>query len=250
MALSICLAAGIFFLLTKLRAEEKVRLSENQYNWASLSGSGCSLRYADSNWETDLGVDVSTFQGKVDWAKVKAAGAKFAMIRTGYRGSVDGGISEDDCFKTNADGASKAGLGIGFYFYSQAVTEKEAREEAAFVLKRISGYKVTYPVAFDFEEAGDSSRAVLLTAEERTKIALAFCEVIEKQGYTPIIYGNSSWLQSSYTMTKLMKYEVWTSDYSAPPEYPYVFRMWQFTDCGSISGIKGKVDLNLWFREK
>lgn len=137
------------------------------------------------------GVDVSSYQGVVDWPAVKAAGADFAMLRVGFRGYGTGALVEDNAFAQNAADAANAGLTVGVYFYSQAVTEEEAAEEARFVVERLRGTNVSGPIAYDLEfYTADEARTDDLTGEQATQNALAFCDVIRQAGYEPVVYMN------------------------------------------------------------
>ena len=150
------------------------------------------------------GVDVSSYQGVVDWPAVKAAGADFAMLRVGFRGYGTGALVEDNAFAQNAADAAKAGLTVGVYFYSQAVTEEEAAEEARFVVERLRGTNVSGPIAYDLEfYTADEARTDDLTGEQATQNAIAFCDVIRQAGYEPVVYMNLHWAGSMYGMEEL-----------------------------------------------
>lgn len=141
--------------------------------------------------DAPLGIDVSTYQGEIDWEQVALSGIDFAMIRLGLRGYTQGGIRMDSMFERNIDEALAAGLDVGVYFFSQAVSVQEAEEEADFVLGQLEGYTLTYPVVFDWESVSDASaRTNHMDAEEVTRCAAAFCDKIAAAGYTPMIYVN------------------------------------------------------------
>ncbi len=205
--------------------------------------------YEDGNYKSLAGIDVSIYQGNIDWNRVKASGVDFAIIRTGYRTRDKGEIFEDTKFKENIEGAAKAGLDVGVYFFSQAITKKEAREEANFVTELVSEYNLKYPVVFDMEYVDEKDRIRKITAEDRTEIALEFCKFIESKGLEPMIYGNPTWLGKSVNLAKISKYEIWLADYSDFTDFPYDFKIWQYTQEGKIDGIKGYVDLNIHFVE-
>lgn len=193
-----------------------------------------------------LGVDVSSYQGEINWKKVKDAGVDYAMIRMGYRGYGTGSIRLDDRYEANISGAAAADIPVGVYFYSQAVTVEEAEEEAAFVLKKLANYDLAYPVVFDMEEVDDDdARTNALTQKERTDITIAFCEKIKAAGHTPMVYGNIRWMIMHLDLARLEAYDKWFAQYFKQPFFPYAFSMWQYTSSGSIDGIPGPVDLNI-----
>ena len=203
-----------------------------------------------NNFKAKKGIDVSYFQQEIDWKKVKESGIDFAIIRCGYRGYTEGKLVEDKTFRYNIEGALNNDIDVGIYFFSQAVNTMEAKEEADFVNDLISEYNITYPVVFDMEEIyNDEHRTMDLTTEERTDIALAFCEQIESYDYTPMIYGNLRWLLENYDTEKIMKYDIWFAQYQKNLYYPYKLDMWQYTHKGKIDGVPTDVDLNLCFKD-
>lgn len=206
--------------------------------------------YEDDRYKSRLIIDVSSHNGNINWEKVKEAGIKGAMIRVGYRGYGDATIVEDDCFQKNIAGAKDAGLKVGVYFFSQATTPEEAIEEAEYVTKKIWGRGVTLPVAFDMEPFMGNERFINHDIKSKTEMADAFLKVISKFGYEPILYGNPTWLSNDVDISKLTEYTVWLAHYTFSTEWPYAFRMWQFTSQGRVSGINGDVDLNLIFDKK
>lgn len=221
----------------------------HNYNWDNLLITSDRIEYADEKgYKAMQGVDVSRYQGDIDWAKVKASGISFAMLRVGYRGYESGIITIDEKFIQNMQQAIDAGVKVGAYFFSQAITEDEAIEEAEFVLQNISGYDISFPIVFDLEEISSSDhRTYNLTREQRTNIAMAFCNRIEDAGYTPMVYGNASWLTDYYDLTQIIKYNIWLAQYSDCPSFPYDFKMWQYTNTGYVDGINHIVDINLCF---
>ncbi|HWP50235.1 MAG TPA: glycoside hydrolase family 25 protein [Clostridia bacterium] len=193
-----------------------------------------------------LGIDVSSYQGVISWKKVKAAEVDYAIVRLGYRGYGTGMLQLDNRYVANMTGAISAGIPVGVYFYSQAITVEEAEEEAELVLKNLADYDITYPVVFDMEEVGDeSARTNALTRTERTDITIAFCEKIKAAGYTPMVYGNIRWMIVHLDLTRLESYDKWFAQYFKQPFFPYAFSMWQYTSRGTIDGIPSAVDLNL-----
>lgn len=190
-----------------------------------------------------MGIDVSKHNGAIDWNAVKNAGVNFVIIRCGYRGSATGVLVEDQTFRTNIQGASAAGLKVGIYFFSQAVNEVEAVEEASLVLDLIKKYKITYPVFMDVESA--NGRADGLDAGARTQVISAFCKTIIDSGYTAGVYANKTWLGSKMNVGALGGYKIWLAQYAAAPTYSGRYEMWQYSSKGSIPGISGNVDLNI-----
>ncbi len=196
------------------------------------------------------GVDVSAWQEKIDWKQVAKFGIDFAMIRAGYRGYSAGALVKDAYFDANIKGAINNGLDVGVYFFSQALTPEEAREEAEYVLELVKGYELSYPIVYDWEFVTDSSaRTKDATGEQITACALAFCEVIYEAGYTPMVYTNMNMGYVYLDLEELYKYPVWLAEYREYPKFYYHFDMWQLTSSGRVPGIEGNVDLNLAFTD-
>lgn len=195
------------------------------------------------------GVDVSRHQGEINWRKVAGEDVSYAFIRAGYRGTTEGKLVEDEYFQDNIEGALDNGIDVGVYFYTQAMTEKEAQEEAEFVIKLIKNYDVTYPVVLDLEEVNGSARTDQMTQEEYTKAAIAFCEKIKEAGYTPMIYGNLKTFMIMLDLEQLEDYEKWFAYYDTPVYFPYAFSIWQYSSKGSVNGIEGDVDLNICMKD-
>ena len=199
--------------------------------------------------DTVPGVDVSAYQGDIDWQQVKASGIGFAIIRLGYRGYETGKLVEDDYAIENIEGALEAGLDVGVYFFSQAITPEEAAEEAAFVLERIKKYEITMPVVFDWEYVNDEARTTGLDKRTLTDCYLEFCRVIAEAGYTPMSYFNSYQSRTMMYLHELEAYPFWLALYSNRMTYPYRIDMWQYTCTGRVPGIQGDVDINVYFPE-
>lgn len=228
-------------------AADSPTLLKQPYDWSNLDTSSSYYSYAvDGNAKSVLGIDVSQHQGDIDWEKVKAAGIQFVYLRVGYRESIGAKVCADSNFKQNLSNAKAAGLKVGVYFYSQATTEDEAREEADLTLQMLDGASIDYPVAFDFEPTNDSSgtRVSNLSADQMTKVAKAFCNRIWSSGYSTIIYGNSADL-SLYNLSDLAKYGFWYAEYGSHPTMDLNFALWQYTDEGTVDGIEGNVDIDL-----
>ncbi|SHH47884.1 Glycosyl hydrolases family 25 [Butyrivibrio fibrisolvens DSM 3071] len=206
------------------------------------------LEYEGSNAAVlgTLGLDVSKFQGEIDWESVADAGVEYAFIRVGNRGTSTGKIVEDEYFKANIEGAIKAGIEVGVYFYSSAINEDEALEEAKFVLDAIEPYEVTYPVVIDIERPDSADyRTQSVSQDEMTDIALKFCDTVKGAGYTPMIYGNNETFALILDMSRLEGIDKWVAFYGVPLYFPYEFTIWQYSAAGKIDGIKGEVDLNI-----
>lgn len=225
-------------------------MDENPYRMSALYKEDGKRCYEDEAYTSRAGIDVSYYQKSIDWDKVAADGIDFAIIRLGYRGSDSGRLHTDSRFKENLKGAKNAGLDVGIYFFSQAVSTEEAVEEAKYVIRRIRGKGITMPVVFDMEPVTDSDRIDGLSSREKTEIADAFCQVIERNGHQAMIYGNPHWLSTELQLAYLTEYPLWLAHYTKETDYPYHFVMWQYTDRGKVDGIKGRVDLNLLFVEK
>lgn len=205
----------------------------------------------DGKTVSQWGIDVSRYQGKINWTKVKQSGIDFAILRLGYRAYGSGQIIEDISFKENIEGALKNEISCGVYFFTQAITAQEAREEAQYMIDILNRYAVTEPVIIDVEPIlGDTYRAEDLTPQEQTEIIKAFCSTIAAAGYTPMIYANLSTYMSSMDLDQLSEYKLWYAFYEDELYFPYEIDMWQYTDTGSIDGIEGNVDLNIKFTKK
>lgn len=224
----------------------------NELTEDMFSSSNGSIRYIGSDYDVLRGVDVSEHQLDIDWKQVAASGVDYAYIRVGWRGYTEGGLFEDVYFERNIQGALDAGLHVGVYMFSQAVTVQEAIEEADFVLERIGKYNVTLPVVFDWEkiEAAEA-RSHGLTMDLRTDCARAFCETIKSAGYVPCVYFNRNLGYYGYDLTRLTDYEFWFSlPESGFPNFYYACDMWQYSFTETVPGIAEPTDMNLWFIAK
>ena len=190
-----------------------------------------------------MGIDVSKWNGTIDWNAVKNSGVSYVIIRCGYRGSSQGALIEDSKFRENIKGANAAGLKVGVYFFTQAVDKNEALEEASMVLELIKNYTISYPVFLDVEPSG--GRADRLDVATRTEICKTFCETIKQYGYTPGIYANKTWLETKLDMNTLGSYKVWLAQYASEPTYGGRYDIWQYKDTGKVNGVSGNVDLNM-----
>lgn len=203
----------------------------------------------DENTEAKRGIDVSTFQGEIDWKKVKKDGIDYAFVRLGFRGYESGKIVLDSKYEENIKGSIEAGLDTGVYFFTEALTEEEAIEEADFVIENLSGHHITMPVAIDVEESANTekTRTKNLTKEQRTKNVIAFCKRIKEAGYDVMIYGNLKSFMIMMDFEKLEEYDKWFAYYRYPFHFPYKVKIWQYTSSEKIDGIEGNTDVNLMF---
>lgn len=190
-----------------------------------------------------VGIDVSKWNGKIDWASVRNSGISYVIIRCGYRGSTEGKLIVDPRYQENIQGAIAAGLKVGVYFYSQAVDEVEAVEEASMVLDQIKNYKISYPVFLDVESSG--GRGDKIDKTTRTAVCRAFCQTIQNAGYTAGVYSNKYWLETRMDAGSLSAYKIWLAQYAAAPTYKSRYDLWQYRSTGSVSGISGNVDMNI-----
>lgn len=208
------------------------------------------VTYERNGKRARAGIDVSTYQKEIDWQAVADDGIEFAILRLGYRGYTEGGLFPDQTFQTNLQGALDAGLDVGVYFFSQAITPREAEEEADYILSTIEGYDIAYPIAFDWEpiSPGNNARTDGLDNETLTQCAVAFCEKIQEAGYRPAVYFNQSLGYLRYDLRELTDYHLWLAEYDTKPDFYYHFDLWQYTHTGRVAGIEGDVDLNLDLR--
>lgn len=204
--------------------------------------------HVDGQVVSHKGIDVSYHQGDIDWQLVAQDGVEFAFVRVGLRGYGTGKVVQDEQFENNVKGALANGIKVGVYFYSQSVDQEEVLEEARLVLEQIAPYRVTGPVVYDAEKV-ENSRTSNLTAEERTDMAVAFCEAVEEAGYRPMIYLNLDTAYSVFELERLEEYDKWFAHYGTDMYYPYEYKIWQYSQSGTVAGIDGKVDLNISFEE-
>lgn len=224
---------------------EKVQINTESF---TREDNGTLTYSASDNIVCKKGIDVSQFQNHIDWEKVKDYGIDYAIVRVGIRGYGSGLIVLDKEFENNMKGLSDNNIDAGVYFFSQAISEEEAIEEADFVLESIAPYNVTYPVCLDIERITDgNARADKLSKEDRTAYAIAFCERVKEKGYTPMIYGNMYTLYSMLDMGQIKDYDIWFAFYNDYLYFPYKINTWQYTEKLSIPGISTKVDGNITF---
>ena len=195
-----------------------------------------------------VGIDVSRYNREIDWEAVAKDGIEFAIIRCGYRGASSGSLILDSCFKDNMLGAVKAGIPVGVYFFSQAINETEAIEEASMVIDQCKLYMLDYPIYIDSESAGGTGRADGLSVEERTAVVKAFCQTISNSGYEAGVYASANWWRNNLDAEQLSAYHAWLAQYKDSPDYEGYYDMWQYTSKGTVEGIETKVDLNISYR--
>lgn len=193
-----------------------------------------------------LGVDVSYWQYDITWPLVKASGIDFAIIRLAWRGSTEGGMEEDSYARINYQGAKDAGLLVGGYFFSQAITPEEAVEEAQFVLEMAKDMEFDMPIIYDWEQTG--GRTADMDPRTLTDCAKAFCQTIEEGGLEAMVYFNVQYACYEMYLEELTDYGFWLAMYNSRMDFPYKIDMWQHTDHGNVPGIEGPVDLNIWFQ--
>jgi GH25 family lysozyme M1 (1,4-beta-N-acetylmuramidase) len=226
------------------------------YDYSHLVYEDGRYKYVQDEFVTSYtGIDISRHNGEIDWEAVAADGIDFAMIRCGYRGYSEGEIKDDDRFEENIKGATAAGIEVGVFFFSQAVSVSEAVEEADYVLEKIAPYEITYPVVIDIEitEAdgdGDEPRQNAVSGKVLTDAAAAFGETVSAAGYTPMIYTNLRMAYLKLDLRRLTGYDLWISEWrdeEHDPSFYYDYQIWQYASDGEVDGIDGDVDLNICF---
>lgn len=226
-------------------------LKKNAYDFSNLSETVGLKKYTEGGKKiSQIGVDISKYDGKINFERLKSDGIDYVMIRLGARGYSTGQISLDDNFVENIEAAVKAELSIGVYFYSQAINQEEAIQEAYYLIQNLEPYRanINFPVAFYMENiTNDKARIDGLSRSDKTLIACTFLEAVKAAGYIPMVYGNKEWLIKNVDLTKLQNYDVWLSQDEDTPDYPYLYTMWQYTTTGTVNGITGDASLNICF---
>lgn len=225
-------------------------LPKNSYSTDGFYETDGIRYYHGGDYVGVAGVDVSQYQSEIDWQQVRQAGISFAFIRVGYRGYVSGELDLDTAFRSHLDGALAAGLDVGVYFFSQALTPEEAREEAEYVLEQIKDDPITYPIVFDWEEVQAQARTDEMNMLMLSSCADAFCRTIEEAGYEAAVYFNQAYGYQQFNLVSLKDYQFWLAEYNAAPSFVYDFQFWQYTNEGEVPGIDGPVDLNIAFQRK
>lgn len=234
--------------------EEWLEISESiplhSYDFTKMKITNGKMTYYEGNKKLSrLGVELSEENGDVDFEALKQSGIDFVMLRAGSRGYETGLIKQDEKFTDNIEAAVNAGLEVGVYFCSQAVSVAEAAEEAVFVQNLLLPYKITYPVAFRMDSiVNDTARTDILDEEQKTQIAEAFLHDMEREGYSVILYGSKEWLLTEILAEELLAdRDVWLTEQTAIPEYPYQFKMWEYAGGESVSGVQGEVNYTISF---
>ena len=212
-----------------------------------ICADGNLIEYTGINAVTMRGIDVSFYQGDVDWEKVAADGVEFAVIRAGYRGYSQGDVYEDEKFGQNYDGAVAAGIQVGVYFFSQAINTGEAKEEAEFVSELLDGRKLDLPVMFDWERIGGGARTDGISGSLLTDICIVFCNGISEAGYEPGVYFYRDLGYNTYELERLSELTFWVGALGDYPDFYYRHGIWQYSITGRVDGIAGDVDLNIRF---
>ncbi|MBQ9030582.1 MAG: glycoside hydrolase family 25 protein [Parasporobacterium sp.] len=207
---------------------------------------GSYLYYTEEGFTSRIGVDVSKWNGDIDWAALKEQGVEFAIVRLGFRGYETGELVLDERFHEYMAGAAEAGLEVGVYFFSAAIDEEEAVQEAGFVIDNLADYEIDLPVYFDTEEAGPGqARTEPVAAGMFTLNAEAFCKTVESAGYRAGVYASNRWIQRNLELAWLSDYEIWYAQYNDTPGREYGFDMWQYTEHGDLYGCGTYLDMNI-----
>jgi len=224
----------------------------NDYDYSLLDTSNQYYHYEDDEVISFMGIDVSSNNGEIDWQQVKDSGIEFVYIRVGYRGyGSNGDLVLDSRFEENYKGAKSVDLKIGFYFFSQAINEEEAMEEAFFVLENLRHKSYQLPIAYDLETIDyDTARTDEVDGIQRSYNALAFCQKIIENGRSAIIYTNQYSAYEVFDLAYIMHYPIWLARYDQLPDFPYKFTIWQYSDKGEVPGIEKPTDLNIIFIDK
>ena len=234
---------GLFIL-----SEEEINTQTDAVTAHNLNGDVDDTERTDSYTQLDtavMGIDVSSWNGEIDWEAVRASGIEFAVIRCGYRGYTTGSLVEDKYFWQNITKANAAGVKVGLYFFTQAVNEVEAVEEASMVITLCRDHQVDLPIFIDTESTGGNGRADGLDKATRTLVCKAFCETIESAGYHAGVYASKNWINQMLDYSQLTKYVTWLAEYKEAPTYDGDYQFWQYTSNGWVDGITGRVDLNI-----
>ncbi len=223
------------------------KVPENSYDSESFTTeTDGTVTYTDTEYCSVHGIDVSSHQGEIDWTAVAEDGVEFAILRIGYRGYTAGSLNPDEKFEYNLTEAHANGIEVGVYFYSQAITVEEAKEEAEYVLSLLDGAELELAVFYDWEkQLSNGSRTVDCDVSILTDCALAFCQTIEEGGYDAGIYFYTSLALDTYDLTLLTEYTFWLSQPGEVPDFDHHFALWQYSYTGEVSGISTVVDLNI-----
>lgn len=241
------LSVGVIFLLNE--DNDEITVNSIYVDYEKIK-TGEFYSYDDDNYTSLSGIDLSEHNGEVDFEKIKERGIDFVYLRIGWRGYSEGLLYTDNRFEEYYDGAVKNNLKVGVYFFSQAISEEEAKEEAELVLKTLNGRHIDLPIAYDFEIIDyDKARSDNISREQCTKNTLAFLQTVEKK-YGAILYGNNEMFTEYLSMSELNDYPLWFAQYYKKPETIYPIFIWQYSESGKIEGINTYTDLNIMFVKK
>lgn len=228
----------------------KFNVSDNHYKPDSFLDRKGVITYEDG--PSYIGINVNEQQGEIDWAQVAASDVDYVLIRVGYREYGRGKLVADKNFEANIKGAAAVNLPVGVYFFSRAITDTEAEEEATFVLEQIRGYNIDYPIAYNWQyrlkEDGsldESARNTGCNGDQVTGFIDAFCKKVKTAGFTAAYYCDKSMGYTKLDLNRLSGYEMWYSEYRAVPSFYYDFGIWQYTKEGTVPGISEQVPINL-----
>lgn len=212
---------------------------------------GYRYYYEDGEVSSLVGIDVSTYNGSIDFGAVKESGVDFVMVRIGGRGyGESGALYEDDMCRENLENARDAGLLVGGYFFSQAKNEEEAIEEAEYANDILSGFELDFPLAYDWEILSDiTTRIDDVSPETATLCARAFCDRVIELGYTPMVYTNEQLGYYKLYLGTLKDIDIWYAGYSSKPYFYYNYTVWQYSASGEVPGVEGHTDLNICFKD-
>ncbi|MCD7756488.1 MAG: glycoside hydrolase family 25 protein [Firmicutes bacterium] len=238
---ALLLAAG----WVAIQLEQTPTLHENPYTVSDFAQDGAFLTCTAGR--SSVGIDVSSHQQDIDWQAVAASGVEFAFVRVGYRSYSSGEIQADAYAMDNLTQAQAAGLAVGAYFFSQAISVEEALEEAAFALEQLEGIALELPLVYDWEYISESARTGQVDGQTLTDCTIAFCQAVEAAGQTPMVYFNTSQALNMLDMEALAGYGLWLAKYEGGMDFPYRVDFWQYTNTGTVPGITGNVDIDLRF---
>ena len=259
------LIAGLFLIFASLiifgerlhkeeEIEEVIIESEPEIDYTKIENISGQYRYEDDAFLGIFGIDVSEFQEEIDWKKVKEAGVEFVFIRIGRRGATTGMLYDDQRFEENYKGATENDIPVGIYFFSQATTQEEAIEEAKWVKDHLKGRKLDLPIVYDLEEVffeDEKSRTQDLEKQQLTDNTLAFLKEFENTSYETMIYTYLDWEENKIEMDRLSDYPIWFAQYDIEmPHADHPISIWQYSNKGTVNGIKEPVDMNIMFIRK
>ena len=224
----------------KVKVVEKINTSKN--NSSKVYFNNVINKYKTD--DTEIGIDVSKWQGTINFEKVKEAGCSFVIMRLGYQNGLDGDMILDPYFKENIEKATNVGLDIGVYIYTYAKTEQESISQAKWAIKQLNGYKLKYGISYDWE-SWTLFNKTKLSYYNFNKVANTFLDYVETKGYKGMLYSSKYYLENVWSETK---HDVWLAHYTSETDYKGKYKMWQMTSSGRIDGINGAVDINILYK--